>query len=331
MYTLCTTLDNVKLAAQELANSEYIILDCEGLELGTEIGALSLLCLSGPEAATVYIFDVLSLPKEALQLLFSDVLGTVGSDDTKQKIKVVWDGRMDFSELFFNHKYELSPTLDLQLVDILSREIRREGDHSRLQRICRRDFPWSIVSKLQLEGVHRLTSLDRALYEHSVLSVPPKNDVVKRMHRNGNSDFWMKRPLKPVLLEYAADDIKRIAALYRRFLALDYLHLSRLSEALELSNRYDSECRLYGRPDIQQDSYRFRHHPYLPLDALGKPISLEIASQCTGCQRILANTHFPYNATHSEVQGGKYVGPGSESRSSLCKICTLIVAKDQSS
>ena len=175
MYTLCTTLESVKLASQVFSASEYVILDCEGRELGTRAGALSLVCLGDPEGRNVFIFDILSLPPEALQLLFSEVLDTVDSDSTKRKIKVVWDGRMDYSELFFGHNYSLDHTLDLQLIDVSTRALRGESDNSRLRRICRRDFPWPKVMKLQLEGVYVLNSMDSALREHCVVSSPPKS------------------------------------------------------------------------------------------------------------------------------------------------------------
>ena len=123
----------------------------------------------------MFIFDILSLPPEALQLLFSEVLDTVGSDSTKRKIKVVWDGRMDYSELFFGHNYSLDHTLDLQLIDVSTRALRGESDNSRLQRICRPFFPLSKVMKLQLEGVHALNPMDSALREHHVFSAPPKS------------------------------------------------------------------------------------------------------------------------------------------------------------
>ena len=175
MYTLCTTFESVKLAAQAFSASKYVILDCEGRELGTRAGALSLVCLGDPEGRNVFIFDILSLPPEALQLLFSEVLDTVDSDSTKRKIKVVWDGRMDYSELFFGHNYSLDHTLDLQLIDVSTRALRGESDNSRLRRICRRDLPLSKVMKLQLEGVHALNPMDSALREHRVFSAPPKS------------------------------------------------------------------------------------------------------------------------------------------------------------
>ena len=134
----------------------------------------------------------------------------------------------------------------------------------------------------------------------------------------------MERPLNPVFLKYAADDIRRIAALYTRFLDLGYLKQSKLPTLLERSNRYDTDCRLRGRPD-QQDKFRF--NPYLPLGSLEGPVSAESSSQCTKCFRRLSISHFPYNATRKEVWDGKYIVVRSRLRTSICKICTLIIAR----
>ena len=138
----------------------------------------------------------------------------------------------------------------------------------------------------------------------------------------------MERPLNPVFLKYAADDIRRIAALYRRFLDLGYLKQSKLPTLLERSNRYDTECRLNGRPD-RQNGFRFRKNPYLPLGYLEKPVSSESSSQCTKCFRSLAMSHFPYYATRKEVHDGRYIGASWQPRISICKICTLIIAREQ--
>lgn len=50
-------------------------------------------------------------------------------------MKVMWDGRMDYSALHHEHHVDLNGVLDLQLVDLRSRAMRNEGKEGRLKRL----------------------------------------------------------------------------------------------------------------------------------------------------------------------------------------------------
>lgn len=174
-YTLCTTDEHVLKATSVLASSKYVFLDCEGRDLGNKEGALSLIQLGAPNAHSldIFLFDVLSLSHLALQRLFNTILA---SDSVR---KIVWDGRMDDTELYFGHSCALQNVLDLQLVDILSRcmSIRTNNMRPHVRRLERRDFPVWEVAKLQLEGVYALNSMDSAAREHRIVDMPLKDGM----------------------------------------------------------------------------------------------------------------------------------------------------------
>lgn len=168
MFILCDNEKSTTDAVHSLSQASCVFLDCEGLDLGSQNGALSIVSLGCPHTDTIYLIDVLSLSTSLNRLVF-DLL------ENKNTMKVVWDGRMDFSELFYGHSTAIDENvLDLQLVDIVSRSARGETEHKRKQRL-RGGFPWHETRKLQLEGMHALSSLDRALREHGVTNVSQKD------------------------------------------------------------------------------------------------------------------------------------------------------------
>ena len=78
--------------------------------------------VSGPSPCTrpsahIYLIDVASIPLKHLRPVF-DLLAS--SDVTK----VVWDGRMDYSALYHDYGVRMRNVIDLQIVDILSRDSR---------------------------------------------------------------------------------------------------------------------------------------------------------------------------------------------------------------
>lgn len=175
-YTVCITDEDVIAAIDVLLNAEYILLDCEGRDLGNAGGALSLIQLGTPGAEKIFLIDVLVVPHHSLQRLFNKVLAC------EKPRKVLWDGRMDDAELYFGYSCALEGVLDLQLVDILSRSLRGENNDRRISRMARSVFPMKELKKLQLEGVHGLGSMDGAAREHGVAGMPPKDGAYQTAH-----------------------------------------------------------------------------------------------------------------------------------------------------
>ncbi|KAH8112377.1 hypothetical protein DFH11DRAFT_1744979 [Phellopilus nigrolimitatus] len=285
MFMLCTTNESVEEAVPILSNAEYLILDCEGRDLGF----CSTLC----------------------------------------SLTLLRHGRMDYVELFYSYSCPIENVLDLQLVDVLSRKGRGESDYVRMRRMGRRSFPLSEVKKLQVEEVYVLNSMDGAVREHGIEGIQLKDAT----------SGWMVRPLTDALLEYAASDIIRIAALYDHFRARGYLEQTQRLRAQSML--YVTMHHTAGKPEQENI---FLRGPYLPLCVL-QPVSLddgdkapwrcirradsdEQGIQCMACKRTMLDVHFPLRS--AAVLNGAYVGnKNGKARTQICKICTLILAKKQ--
>lgn len=339
--TMCTTLESIREAFDLLSKSAVVILDCEGQDLGSSVGTLSLISLGTPESEAVYLIDAISVDNAALQT----ALGQIVSN--RSITKVVWDGRMDYSELFFGFSTPMENVLDLQIVDIISRSstYRQESGYKTMRRLSRWDFPEKEVRKLELEGMHALNSMNSAIREHNIIGAPRKDgellidtvltishrvaDAVKKIHAENRSSMWMSRPLSDVLLQYAAGDITRISALYKHFKEKGYL--DDLPRLLEISQRYVSMHQLLGRPD---QSNKFLRCGVLPLNILDCVLSDSgsvimpgsIDTTCEGCHRLLMEEHFPVQGPTKKEGVGTSKG---RERMPTCKVCTYILAKEK--
>ena len=170
-YTLCDTTATASEAVEVLRHYRYLALDCEGIDLGTVGGKLSVIAMAGLSDATrvatdvsihVFLFDVLTLEPTLLEPAFALLR-------SPHVTKVVFDGRMDFSELFHRHGVELIQVLDLQLADVESRRIRGESLEKQLDRLssyCQRREVQS--QPRSYHYVHRLNGLAFCASEHGV-------------------------------------------------------------------------------------------------------------------------------------------------------------------
>ncbi|KAK7448067.1 hypothetical protein VKT23_013823 [Stygiomarasmius scandens] len=282
----------LQAAVRDLAASEMLIVDCEGLNLGVRAGALSLLCIrSVSDTPRSYLFDVVLLEraKVSLQPVFELL--------SSQKIrKVFYDGRMDFCALYFGYRVTINNVIDLQIADVDSRALRGQGHEEQMQRLLR-CLPYRQVHNPGNAGkyadVHLLQGLGACLVEHKV-SGPGKDKV--------DHDTWMQRPLTDQQRVYAAKD------LYLIFILLEYFQEAQyLSEDLPMwSQRYISIW-----SDAQPDDENvYRSHPLLPLEILRfDPTKVNVSSNrfCDGCQRSLSVRSFPLNHAHgTRSSGGRF-------------------------
>ena len=169
---ICDNPGSVARACGVLEEAPYIIFDCEGhrmrLPCGTE--SVSLLQLGTPHAEDVFLFDILTLRNHgrATGSVLSLLCNPGGI------LKVGWGVTEDFSAISRVYNKSITPFLDLQLVDIHSRVRRRETREAQVSRLASSAFPSSEIEKLQIDGVHKLSSMDQALAEHSLDDVPKK-------------------------------------------------------------------------------------------------------------------------------------------------------------
>jgi exonuclease 3'-5' domain-containing protein 1 len=158
----CNTAAILTAALPVLQGCNTLILDCEGPQLGQCGGSLSLITLrtTAPSPIRTYIIDVVSLPRTALEPVF-DILRS------SNVCKVLFDGRMDYSALYHGYGVELHNLLDVQLVDVASRQARGEGQTAQFRRLQtylpRINFNSNLEAYRQ---VHKLSGLNQCAEEH---------------------------------------------------------------------------------------------------------------------------------------------------------------------
>ena len=160
---LCNTEAILTAALPVLQGCSTLILDCEGLRLGERGGSLSLVTLrtTSPSSIRTYIVDVVSLPRTALEPVF-DILRS------SNVCKVLFDGRMDYSAIYHSYGVELKNVLDVQLVDVASRQTRGEGQAAQFRRL-QKDLPYiNFYSNTEAyQQVLKLSGLNECLEEHT--------------------------------------------------------------------------------------------------------------------------------------------------------------------
>lgn len=256
LYTLCATPAAVVNAVAILAQSEYLVLDCEGKSIGDTDGVLSLVCIGTAGAERIFVFDALALTRT--EPVMAPLLALLRNEAVR---KVVWDGRQDFLEIMDNYGVRLGGVLDLQLAEVTSRSaVRGENERQRLYRLSSGYLSFKLVRerKKELGDVHLVIGLQKCLelakLENAVgkdgLSIrkllqPLSESVaiflaadVVAMHKANGGVPWLERPLSTKLIQYAANDIYIIDLLYHYFLRNYWINPRNLPLLLAQSKRY---------------------------------------------------------------------------------------------
>ncbi|KAJ7092923.1 ribonuclease H-like domain-containing protein [Mycena belliarum] len=287
-FTVCNTEDTLAAAIQALQGSRTIFLDCEGEKLGLKGGCLSLISLGMPvpdaEQPRIYIIDALVLTVRTLRPIFAIL-------ETPDITKIVFDGRMDHTALFFrkNTKLRMQNVVDLQLAEVKSRARRGEGWMAQRTRLS----PYLPANEVKrhvalYEEVHKLAGLEQVVREHQV-DVPQEQLTAKANFTHKN---WIKRPLSRTYLQYAATDIALIARLRAKFSAEGYLADAGVLAAQSL--RYVNMW-THGPQPLLGDVYKL--HALLPLGILIlDDVTDEAGKYCAGCGRTLAQDCFSASA-----------------------------------
>lgn len=171
-YILCNSPELVDQAVATLSQSRVIFLDCEGQNLGETDGILSLIGLGathenmdGDIELSIFLVDVLAFASNSNMAVYLRPIFNILSSETIQK--VVFDGRMDASELLHGYGVQLRGVLDLQIADVVSRKERAETLDKQLHRLVGFLGKQELLQNRNLYMyVHRLNSLQSALKEH---------------------------------------------------------------------------------------------------------------------------------------------------------------------
>ena len=111
-------VDRVNVLIKKNKEKEsHIYVDCEGNDLGCPGGKLGLVQVGVD--TDIYLIDVIKY-EEGIPAL-KKIL------ENEKLVKVMWDARNDFSELWHGHQIHLQAVLDLQLFRIRIRESWRIG------------------------------------------------------------------------------------------------------------------------------------------------------------------------------------------------------------
>ncbi|KAF8478864.1 ribonuclease H-like domain-containing protein [Gautieria morchelliformis] len=257
-YTLCATAAS---SLQTLSKVELLIVDCEGRDLGTRDGALSTISVGTEQSSNIFVYDAVELDRDAL-------LPVLELLSDPKIIKVFWDGRMDFSEIFHSYKKRVENALDMQIVEIMSRESRGETESNRQARIKTllrpsRVIPW----REEYEDIIVVVGMKKCLSEQGLALGDGKDPWVTRIHEQNLTELWMRRPLARDLLNYAAKDVHLIHLIYEQFKRRGYMNPMR--ELLSQSQRYVSMHDDLTLKPLREDFYR--RSLVLPLDILERP------------------------------------------------------------
>jgi len=274
-YTICNTVDALDAALRILSLMDRVFLDCEGVELGSEGGTLSIISLGAmikkkpnePETLVVFLIDVPALRSRRNR----NIQRIMAFLESKAPSKVMFDGRMDASEFFHRFGVELEGVVDLQVADILSRTKRHENIEQQLGRLTSFVPKWEIQrNRAVYSRLTRLNGLAAALWEHGI-DVAPKRSMLIILMISRNADIWtemdhtkwLERPLDLAYVQYAVEDIQKIQILYDTFVKNGYIPAPGLEEksTLYIGQHYA------GRPAVIDP---YKSHGLLPLGIFHK-------------------------------------------------------------
>jgi exonuclease 3'-5' domain-containing protein 1 len=163
-YTLCTSERDLATALQTLSQSQHLVLDCEGRELGMQGGALSLISIGTAEGDSVFLIDTISIPRGTPAIC--DLVALLGRADVH---KLMWDGRQDGIALREAYGVVLKGVVDMQLAEVVSRGAARgEDNEARLKRLIHLIGGKVLHTRNSYLEVHCLAGLDSSLKQFNV-------------------------------------------------------------------------------------------------------------------------------------------------------------------
>lgn len=180
-YEVIDSVDKLEKASSVLSQANCVALDVEALctkDLKKQLGDISLVQACSDAAKTVYLFDVLTLPRENFTQHIGGILAS-------EKIwKLFFDCRRDVEALNSQLALTLKSVLDLQL--------------------------YFTAWQWKMRSVHRRSSMGYVLKTVAGVMRQEGDSAVQTAMTLGNRPVWDIRPLPPHFLEYAAGDVRHI-------------------------------------------------------------------------------------------------------------------------
>lgn len=159
----------------------------------------------------------------------------------------------------------------------------------------------------------------------------PWSDEVVAMHKDGNSSFWLTRPLPPNFLMYAATDIKMVGLVYDHFVQTRYITANNYMGLIQQTGRYISYYDSRGKKQQAADLGVMLR--LLPLDVVYEPEAAQYP--CHLCQRMLNLRAFETLVTSSQAvqvvsnknkskgSGGAQKAGRPSHRRPCCRMCAI--------
>lgn len=149
-YTYVQSYTQLGAAVRVLSRSPYLVIDCEGCNLGMRDGKLSLLSIGTAQARGLFVIDALRI-KDKEEPSVVALIALLANADIP---KIMWDGRGDFTEVYGHYGVAMQGIWDLQVAEVATRPLRNETDSQRIGRIVNRtQFQWKEVKREKQSGL----------------------------------------------------------------------------------------------------------------------------------------------------------------------------------
>ncbi|XP_071787208.1 piRNA biogenesis protein EXD1-like isoform X1 [Asterias amurensis] len=274
-YQLIDKHSQIKTALDEIIRSQdtspFLAVDLEGESLSRK-GELSIVSIATDD--DIYLFDIKKLGRD----VFDKGLKSILEDSSRDKI--MFDCRQDSDCLWHQFGVRLANVLDLQLMEIIHSEEHPDPDYP-----DRYEIP--------LLGSF-LYCLKRYVKDETLIA---KKEAGKYMM--SADGVWLARPLKDVLLQYAACDVRGFFQLFRQLKdGLDGQGMQRL--------RIASKVYLdFQRARLRRHFDEFETNEYLPMyviPAKGSLVFPHRNKECVGCLRDFQRSDFSNNQLRLRTQ-----------------------------
>jgi len=185
---LVDTVEKCQDAVANLLQEQNVAIDIEGINLGRD-GEVCWIQMTGASSPAVYLFDIYALKENAFgEGRLRELL------ESEQVTKVFYDVRGDNDALYHLHGVEVHAAYDIQIMWHVrfqnSGDIYLQGLKHVLNAFLQKT---QILSRAQLEAMADLKKQG------------PKSFVPEH---EASYEAWKQRPMLPVLLQYAAVDVK---------------------------------------------------------------------------------------------------------------------------
>lgn len=157
------------------------------------------------------------------------------------------------------------------------------------------------------------------------------------MHQQDRTEMWMRRPLPPALLEYAAHDIELIAKLFTRFQKKGK-YLDDVETLKEMSTRY---MEVFATRELRAKHASLKLCKFVPMEVLTPPQYDAPRFECARCARVLSLQCFSTAESIKPVEGGSVAasepkaqvaeptgGNTAMYRQSFCRLCHLVARRN---